>query len=242
MLLQARILKHVHNTRFFAPAKIKKCKRFTAYKTPFFYPDAAMCKRFMVTNRNVLTAQRVLNVTSESSQEQIKLAYLKKVKETHPDQNPNSETAAEDFIKIKQAYLTLQGFETDTELKVEKSLLTQIKEAQNRHDTAFGYELLEDCRCNKTKLEATEMEALCSLLSYTVNDCLELYETSKPFTNRNEESLAWNNILRRIRNEKLETSETMNEILEILNKMDKLSIKHDLALLESQIFTFFPQH
>ena len=46
------------------------------------------------TNRNLLKAYRVLNVTSDATQDQIKLAYLKKVKATHPDQNPDSETAA----------------------------------------------------------------------------------------------------------------------------------------------------
>ena len=55
---------------------------------------------FATTNRNILKAYRVLNVTSESSPEEIKTAYLKKVKETHPDQNPGSFTAAEDFIKV----------------------------------------------------------------------------------------------------------------------------------------------
>ena len=90
------------------------------------------------------------------------------------------------------------------------------------------------------KLNATETEALCKLLSYSIDDCLSFYEESKVFINKEEESLGWNNILRRIRSEKQETSETMNELLQILDKMDKLGIAHDLALLESQIFTFFP--
>lgn len=215
-------------------------------KQPRWY-NVSQCKtmRWMnttttTTNRNLLKAYRVLNVTSDATQDQIKLAYLKKVKATHPDQNPDSETAADDFIQIKNAYLTLQGFEMNDELKVEKSLLTQIKEAQARSDTNFGLDLLSDCVNDGKKLNATETEALCKLLSYSIDDCLSFYEESKVFINKEEESLGWNNILRRIRSEKQETSETMNELLQILDKMDKLGIAHDLALLESQIFTFFP--
>ena len=192
------------------------------------------------TNRNILKAYRTLNVSADANQDEIKSAYLKKVKETHPDQNPDSSSAAEDFIKIKNAYLTLQGFEISDAERVEKSLLTQIREAQAGYDMTFGYDLLTDCKTNDKKLKADEMEALCQLLSYSVDDCVALYESSRSFVNKEEESLAWNNILRRIRSEQQETSETMDQLLQILNKMDKLSIQHDLALLESQIFTFFP--
>ena len=197
---------------------------------------------FVTTNRNILKAYRVLNVTPESSEEEIKTAYLKKVKETHPDQNPDSFTAAEDFMKVKQAYQTLQGDGFVENLRVEKSLLTQLREAQAQNDVSFAYDLLGECRSEGKRLTSVETEALCDLLSYSVEDCLEFYEDAKPFVNAEEESLGWNNILRRIRSERQETSETMNVLLQILDKMDKMGIEHDLALLEQQIFTFFPQN
>ena len=210
---------------------VRKCGIPRAYK-----------RYFATTNRNILKAYRVLNVTSESSPEEIKTAYLKKVKETHPDQNPGSFTAAEDFIKVKQAYQALQGDGFVENLRVEKSLLTQIREAQAQSDVAFGLDLLDECRSEGKRLTSVETEALCGLLSFSVEDCLDFYESVKPFINTEEESLGWNNILRRIRSERQETSETMNTLLQILDKMDKMGIEHDLALLEQQIFTFFPQN
>lgn len=54
-------------------------------------------------------AAKVLEVSSEASDAEIRKAYLKKAWRWHPDVNPNVKEAAQNFIKIQQAYEILIG-------------------------------------------------------------------------------------------------------------------------------------
>ena len=52
---------------------------------------------------------KLLGVDSKATDADIKKAYRKKAKESHPDKHPNDKKAAEKFIKIKEAYDFLTG-------------------------------------------------------------------------------------------------------------------------------------
>ena len=58
----------------------------------------------------------ILQIPNNASQEQIKAAFHKRAKETHPDTNPNNPNAAEEFNKVVEAYNILSDISSRKEL------------------------------------------------------------------------------------------------------------------------------
>ena len=59
---------------------------------------------------------KLLNITKNTTQEEIKIAYRKRAHELHPDKNKNTDTT-EQFQKLNKAYETLSDFNVDEEIK-----------------------------------------------------------------------------------------------------------------------------
>lgn len=63
-----------------------------------------------------MTPYEILRVPNDASLEQIKAAFHRRAKETHPDTNPNNPNAAEEFNKVVEAYNILSDSSSRNEL------------------------------------------------------------------------------------------------------------------------------
>ena len=193
-------------------------------------------------SRRVTTAsaRRILKVGPEATKTEVTKAYRKAALRTHPDHS-NAPNAAEEFLKVQNAYDHLrQTF--SGEVNRELTVSDQIVEALQKRDSLFGERLLNTLKSGDEKLNAIDMENLVSLTALSTEDTATFYKESRgAFLTPEDEVMSWNNLLKKIRREKPESSETMNEILHVLNVMDReLRIQPDLAVME-QIFEYFPK-
>src|SRR5262245_25020737 len=91
---------------------------------------------FGVQRSTVIDYYRILGVKTTASQAEIKSAYRKLARKSHPDVNPNSE-AARQFNLVSKAYHTLNDPQErvfyDEQLKAEKNRSYSILNSDNPH-------------------------------------------------------------------------------------------------------------
>lgn len=69
-----------------------------------------------------------LGVSPSASQEEIRAAYRKKARETHPDRNPDDPKAAEQFQKVKAAYQVLRDPEERAQYDDTRAAVSRVPE------------------------------------------------------------------------------------------------------------------
>ena len=201
-----------------------------------------------------LPAHRVLGIDSKSDVEDVKKAYRKLLFQTHPDHGGDSAS----FLRVKQAFDTLMARHDPSRARradgmvSEDSLAKTFREAVNGGDETTAWEIWgiflsssdKDERVSKDVMELYLQLCGQTQAGYIVAlDALFQLRDSGTFGSHPDivpEDEAYNMLLWHI----AQTPETwgrMDDVLNVLARMDELHIQPDLALLESQLFTFFPR-
>ena len=186
-----------------------------------------------------VSARRILGVTKEASLEEVKTSYRKLALKFHPDLS-TAETAAADFNKVQIAYDHLKdGFLG----VVDKNLSTseQLQNAKRTADHSFCQRIFDDCLSpDPEKLSAEDMNIIVTVLGMSPDDTMAFYLRARHvFLDGAEEAKSWNNVLRTV-NAGEESHATMDELLRILDVMDKHGIQPELSLMQ-EVFTYFPK-
>lgn len=74
-----------------------------------FFVFSAKQTASQTTEEQPLDLYKILSVSPTATEKEIKLAYLRKAKELHPDRNPGDKNAEELFKKVNQAYAILSN-------------------------------------------------------------------------------------------------------------------------------------
>eukprot|EP00945_MAST-04E_sp_MAST-4E-sp1_P001810 g1810.t1 len=140
---------------------------------------------------------------------------------------------------MKHVWSVVANFE-----KVNKELTVsdQIGEALKKNDLIFAERMMSSLKGGDEQLNGGDMENLIKLAGLSTEQTADFYKgTRSAFLTPSDEAACWNNLLKKIRREKPDASETMNEILHVLNIMDReLGVQPDLAVME-QLFQYFPR-
>lgn len=102
---------------------------------------------------------KVLGVTYDASDEEIKTSFRKLVKETHPDLNGNDTKLTDKFIEIAEAYTIL----SDQEQKERYDLFNK-KKKQKQDENDCSYE-----NSHSERDVASEIKYYINLLMFEIN-------------------------------------------------------------------------
>jgi hypothetical protein len=203
----------------------------------FSYFTAQIVGRRSVTTSS---ARRILKVGNSATKAEVTKAYREAALRTHPDHS-KSDNAASEFLKVKNAYEHLRRTFSG-EVNKELTVSDQIGEALKKNDLIFAERMMSSLKGGDEQLNGGDMENLIKLAGLSTEQTADFYKgTRSAFLTPSDEAACWNNLLKKIRREKPDASETMNEILHVLNIMDReLGVQPDLAVME-QLFQYFPR-
>ena len=174
------------------------------------------------------------------SADELRSAYLLRVKDAHPDRGGTNE----DFRSVQAAYAALKGsLSEDQRVQVETfaSSRDRFRDAVKRGDGSLAERLWEDIVADGD-VKPIDFESFLDLISIDADALgkLESLCDENIFVSDEAAASCYNAFLFRV-NALEETEATMDLILKSLASMDKRGLQPDLALLETQLFTYFPK-
>ncbi len=81
---------------------------------------------------------RVLGVSKDATQDEIKRAYRKKAKENHPDLHPNDPEASKRMNEINEAYDMLMNPEKYAQRRAQEQQAQQARQAYQQQQQSWG--------------------------------------------------------------------------------------------------------
>jgi DnaJ-class molecular chaperone len=97
-------------------------------------------RRYLSISVAFLNPYSTLGISPGASKKEVKNAYRKKAKECHPDLHPGDEKKAAEFIKVQEAYESIQNGTASSAGGSSESTSQRMRQQKSWADRGFGSE------------------------------------------------------------------------------------------------------
>ena len=97
-------------------------------------------RRYLSVSVAFLNPYSTLGISPGASKKEVKNAYRKKAKECHPDLHPGDEKKAAEFIKVQEAYESIQNGSASSAGGSSESTSQRMRQQKSWADRGFGSE------------------------------------------------------------------------------------------------------